>query len=624
MRLSVIFASIFIILFSISLISFEGFAQTVNNNDVKIFRITLVVPPNSINPLTLTTGNSGGILIGMEYFGSPIYLPNGSLDWQQSLFDWIWHNKNYTEWIFNIRPGLKWSNGQPVTSNDVLTTFGPSFGFNATYDYLDMHSEVVKEYALNSSAAVYILNTSDAHWADKFNWDLYSPVLPANFIESQGAASNNFGTDVVVGPFYVSNYSSGEITMEMLRNPYFSPLPKIQKIEINFVETLSLTTTYLESGSTDLAPVEYSAVQAVLKNPYIRILDEKGMLISDIQYNDSLYPYNMTAFRQALAYGINQSAFVSEALNGFGLPAYNAEGIVSPVASAWYNPNITKYQYDPQKALKLLASIGITKGSDGFLHYPNGTIVKLSLWADSDNTEDVIGASIIQTNLESLGFQVSLHITSLSNIVGDYSNNIDNIRAGMILTTNNPVVWGNPYLDALPGWDVYWPATVPDPYWEYPPKANNEYMGNYTAFLSTDNQTLERVYLDNIQALNAEYLPTLVLAYPDIVWGYNTQYWTNWPKGYIEFGGQIFNTTALAEIQPLNISTSIASTSTSTSASTSTSTSASTSTSTSASTSTSTSASTSTPNTVTDAIIVALALIVLIGVVLGLVYRRRR
>lgn len=530
-------------------------------------KMTMVVPPTSINPNTLATGTSGGYFIGEEYYGSPVPFPNGTLDYGLSIFDWIHHNNNYTVWSFNVKPGLVWSDGQSVNASDVLTTFGPTYGFNATYDYLGMGTEVQREYAYNSSEAVFVLNVSDAHWPDKFNWDLYTPVFPASLINSQGPAFSNLGTNTVVGPFYISNYSAGQTQMVMLRNPYFNPQPAACQIDVNFVESLALTTAGIESGAVDLAPIEPSNAQAVMSsNTNVHIIDEKAQFISAIQYNDSLYPYNMTEFRQALAYGIDKTNYVNQALDGYGVPASNAEGIVPPTASTWYNSAIQNYSYNPTTAISLLSSIGITKGSDGHLHYANGTVVTLNLWTDTDNTEDTIGASAIQNNLQQLGFQVNLHTTSLSNIVGYYNSNTQGITSAMILYTFDGVVWGNPYLDSLPGWDVYWPATVPNPNWEYPPSANNEYNSNYSAFLGTANQTQEQTYLYNIEALNAKYLPTLVVAYPDYLWAYNSKSWAGWPSGYLDFGAAILNNTALATIHPASVtSSSSSSTSSSTS-----------------------------------------------------------
>jgi peptide/nickel transport system substrate-binding protein len=524
--------------------------------------MTLVVPPNSLSATTIATGGSGALLVGMLNWGTPIYLPNGSLDDFQAITDWVSHNANYTQWTLNVKPGIKWSNGQNINASDILATFGPKWQFNSTYDYLLMGPEVKSEYALNSSAAVYNLNVSDAHWADKMNWDIVSPVYPASLVDSQGPATTNVGTTISSGPFYVSNYSSGEFQMTMLRNPYFNPQPQICEIDISFVDTLSATAINIKSGATDLAPVEPSNAQSVASTPNMKLLDEKGLYVNSLEYNDSLYPYNMTAFRQALAFGINQTDFINEAFDSYAVPAYSAEGIVSPLATAWYNPNQVKYSFNQTQSIELLKSIGIAKGSDGFLHYPNGSVVSLGLWADTDNTQDSIGAQVVQKDLGQLGFQIALNSASENTIIGDYSSNINGIRSGMILYTANPVVWGDPNLDILPAWDVYWGPTLSNPYWEYPPAINAEYQSNYSGFEATNDQSQEQTYLNNIQALNAQYLPALVLAYPDSIWAYNTQHWTNWPSGYILYGGASMNMTAFTYLAPVSSGTSTSTTST--------------------------------------------------------------
>ena len=152
----------------------------------------------------------------------------------------------------------------------------------------------------------------------------------------------------------------------------------------------------------------------------VHLLQERGNGITTLEYNDSIYPYNMTAFRQALVYGINQTDIVNSAFAGYAETAYNGQGIVDPIGGKnyWYNPNITQYSLDQNKSLSLLASIGINKGSDGLLHYPNGTAVSLTLWADTDQTEDTVAAAIVQNDLQSIGFSIPLQITSLNSIIG--------------------------------------------------------------------------------------------------------------------------------------------------------------------------------------------------------------
>jgi ABC-type transport system substrate-binding protein len=514
------------------------------------FDWTLVRPPASLNPLTFITGT--GYIFELEYPGATWYLWNGS-DVSYMLSGWT-HNANYTMWTLNIKPGLTWSNGEPVTSEDLLTSEGPKYAFNLTYNYLNIAQELSDEYAVNSSAVTFVLNQTNTHFIDELSLDGQggTPVLPSSVIDDYGPSYPNLGTDLSMGPFYVYNYPVSSAQMIMLRNPYFSPQPSICQVDVSFVETLSLTANRLEAGQTDLAPLNPFDVSYVLKNPDLHVLDEKAVGAASLEYNDSIYPYNQLPFRQALVYGINQSAFVQEAYDGYGETGYSAESAVPSSAGLWYNPNTVQYNYNPAKASSLLASIGITKGADGYLHYPNGTTASLTLWTDVDNTEDTSGASVVEQDLQSLGFQVSLQTTTAANIAANYGANVNGIRNELILFSGFVLNPANPLVDALPACDVEWLPAVCGHNFLWPPSVDAEYQSNFTAFMSTTNVTLERQDLFNIQHLESEYLPTTILAYPDYIWGYSTAHWTNWPTGHMDEGlPEVPNLTAWETLTPV-------------------------------------------------------------------------
>ena len=521
-------------------------------NDV--FRMTLYPAPNSLNALTSAVFSSFE-LVSLEYLTVfPFDLgPGGSPLWNISIVNSVTSNSNYTRWTFNIPGDLKWSNGLPVTSQDILGTYNSSFALNPQYDFVGAHSEIKSEFALNTTAAVFILNMTDAHFAEKISSVLFTPVYPSA-VYSQGSAYPDFGTNVADGPFYVSNYTSGQTQMVLLRNPYFKPLPQICEIDVNFVETASQAPESLISGQSDLAgTLEAGDIAAVLRNPSVHILDEKGQQITTLEYNTTSYPFNDTTFRQALAYGINYSSILNQAFDGYAAPA--TQGVV-PSTSPLYNPNTQQYSYNQSRATSLLSSIGIKMGSDGYLQYSNGTDVVLNLWTDNEHTQDLIAAGLLQTQWQNLGFKVNLQVVSASGLTGDFSSNIGDIQHGVTLWSSGGPFFPSPWLDAQPGCNVYWRPGVCNSHWESPPSADAQYRGNLSAIDSTANLTLETQDLRNIQALNAEFLPTIVLGYSDYVWGYSTQRWTDWPSadGYI-YSGAFWNTTAMADLTPVGSST---------------------------------------------------------------------
>jgi ABC-type transport system substrate-binding protein len=534
----------------------------------EIFKWVLPGTPTSLNPLTFVTGTAYNW--EFEYPGGNEYLWNGST--VSYLFNAATHNSNYTQWVLNIYPGLKWSNGTPVNATDVLTSEGPKFAFNPSYNFEGLLQHLTSETAVNSTAVEFNLNESDAYLLNQFALDGAggTPVLPATVINSQGANTSNLGTDLSMGPFYVSGYTAGSTQMVMYRNPYWGnvfPAPKICEIQVTFVDTLAQTTQNLLAGTADLGPIDPSTAVDLVGHANLHVLDEKAVGAASLEYNDSIAPYNSLAFRQALVYGINQSAYIQTAFAGYAQSAYNAETSTPASAGIFFNPNLKTYSYDPTTALQLLASDGITKGSDGMLHYSNGTVVSLTLWTDTDNTEDTAGAGVVQTDLQNLGFKVNLQTTSAADITGDYGSNTQGIRNDIILFSGYVLNPPNALVDGLPGCDVEFLPPVCSHVFFNDPTVQAQYMSNLTGVLGTANPTQEAKYLWNIQSMEATNLPAIILAYPDFLWGYSTQNWTNWPNpvtGHMDEGlAEVPNMTAWENLTPVSISTTTTSSTTS-------------------------------------------------------------
>ncbi len=545
----------------------------------QVFRLTLYPVADGLN--ALTSGARAAFQIQQLMFDSayPLPFPNGTSDVAGS-FATFTSNANYTTWYYHVRPGLVWSNGQNATAEDIISTFGPKFSFNATYDFANLHTEVASEYAANSSVAVYNLNKPDALFPEKTSFLYFNPVYPSFIVNSDGPSSALFNSPGI-GPFYEANYTPGSFSMSMYRNPYYRPLPSICRIDINFVDSISLTSSYLEAGTTDLAPVEPSSVAQVLAaNSHLRLFPGKNLIYTGLQWNVSTYPFSELAFRQALAYGIDQNAIVNEAFDGFATPAYNAEGMIPTSNTQWYNSNQTTYSFNQTKSAALLASIGITKGSDGYLQYPNsagqpnGTDITLNLYTDVEQTWDTIGASVIQQNLQSLGFKVNEQTISQVSINAQFHANVNNIaHNGLLLYSTPGVFLSSPFLMTLPGWDTTWGPSFPPAnlQWESPMSANTAYYNALNNYSATADPAKQAIYVNQIQSINAQYLPMLTLSYDSYLWIGNTANWNNWPSstdGYFMMQGSYWNRTAWTSLVPAGTSTSSSATNTSVTSST--------------------------------------------------------
>ncbi len=302
--------------------------------------------------------------------------------------------------------------------------------------------------------------------------------------------------------------------------------------------------------------------------PNLHVSDDKGNLISTLEYNITSYPYNMTAFRQALAYAVDDQPIVQQALGGYAYPGNIAEGTVSPKVANLYNANASQYPYNQTKALQLLSSIGMTIGSDKNLHYPNGTAVTTTVWTSNEKTYDPVMGSLVAESLKGIGIQATIRVVSASDITADYASNSFGIMDSLVLWTSEGATFISPWLDAQPGWNVYLRPGYPNSHWEYPPNIDAQYQSNLTAMDNTADPASEAKLLSNIQQLNAQYLPVLVLAYPDNLWAYSTARFTGWPtNSYDAFeNGGYYNVSVYAYVVPASGTTSATSTSISTTA----------------------------------------------------------
>jgi ABC-type transport system substrate-binding protein len=585
--------------------------------------------------------SSGFILASIMYpFGTgPPVFPNGTSDMQVSATDWIKSNANYTQWEFNVSPGLKWSNGDPINASDILNTYGPNFALNPSYDPVNVHQEVAKEYALNSSTAVYVLNQTDAHFADKISMAVAVPLYPASFI-SQGPDYPGFNSTATTlvgsGPFYVSGYTGGSATLIMLRNPYYKPLPGVCEIIVNFVEGESSVVTDLLAGSTDFGQIDAPSLASFPSNSHYTIVPglpgTNGVFI--INYNTSVFPYNQLAFRQALLEGTNQSEINQQAYFGYGGTDYNGQGGVPPLITSVYNPNQVAYNYSTTKALSLLHSIGYTTASDGTLHYPNGTAVSLSLWYDTSHTEQILAAQVLKTDWAKLG--IDLSITGVSTHQVRHGGSA--LEYVMYLAPSGGAIYGSPFWDSYPTcdtWDTEWPCpytSTSSQMWIPDPHANAEYWSNYSAIANTDNFTQMKQSIDNIQQIQAQYLPFLSLQIGRLFWVVNTQKFTGLGamQSEMDYVGEIMNPLSLADLQPVGASNSTTSTTGSTSTNTGSgvtssqqTTSSSQSLTSASSTSSTSSTSASSSSSSSETLIIAAVVIVVVVVLGALLFMRR-
>lgn len=365
----------------------------------------------NFNPLSVNTD------VGIGFMYEPMYLVNSltgkQTPWLATKYQWVGTKKVE----FTIRSGVKWSNGKPLTAQDVVFTFDllkkyPAVDLNGIWSYID---------SVSASGNVVTFDFSKANVPGLVNILNQVIVYPPQFKNVNPVTFTN-DHPIVTGPYVLESFNSSQYTMKA--NPLYwqrnlIKVPAITEVGMTGNETDDLE---LSQGKFDEAVLFEPGLQKVYiqKNPkyyhYWFPLSSPDVL----SFNLKDAPFNNVKFRQAMAYAINKNEIYKKGEYGYEPPA--SQSLLPPtLQKKWVSPSLAKkyaYAYSPSKALALLESIGYHK-KDGKLIGKNGKQLSFSLQVPSGWTDYIQDMSIIQSELGQLGIKVTTETPSVST---DYSD----------------------------------------------------------------------------------------------------------------------------------------------------------------------------------------------------------
>ncbi len=521
--------------------------------------------PNTIDTFNQLQTNS----YQAWYFNQLMYPDNGvptSTGIVPVAVSHYWSNANATIWYFRVTPGMTWSDGVPANATDLAFSFQSMFtsyawgaaGSLASYASL-LNGNITSAIKVDNSSVVEVDFSKPfglfGDIAGTENTPNFTPEHIWDHLLNQTAAPPpNFGTIVGAGPFYISNFHQGDDEITLLPNTYGTPwggnskgVPYLSQIDVQLVPSSSSLAVLLEGGSIDAAPLAPSDVAGVLSNPNIQVAATNGTGLWYIEFPSTTYPYNMTAFRQAMAYGINLNDLVTNALAGYGSPATSA--FIPPSNSPEYNSSVPAYAYNPNMSTSLLQSLGFKMGSNGFYNLPNGTAFQPPLYVPSEQTEIVLAGTLIVRDLNAMGIDAVLRPIATTSMSSIWYQGIN-----MYLEEQN---FGYPNSELLTDDSFYSFYTTAGPTQGVAfanATVSREYNTTVAQLEASGNQSQRYQLEQKIEGIIGNYLPSIPLFYPDFIWGFNRADFGGWPTppSSFELPGAVLNMTALSDIYQIS------------------------------------------------------------------------
>lgn len=291
-------------------------------------------------------------------------------------------------WTIELRQGVTFHNGQPMTADDVVATFqrlvDPESGSAAlaTFDFLTREG-IAKS---DDFTVVFTLNRAVVDFPAYLN-SYHAVILPANW--PGNFAENPIGT----GAFMLEEYVPQQ-RARFVRNPnyWLEGLPYLDGVEGIIIAAENAVTALL-GGSIELITSNPGAAPLFQDNPDIRISTTPGSGHDGIFMRVDQEPYSDKRVRQAMALCMNRPDLITAVWHGFG--ELGNDHVIAPVFPL-HTPTEQRVQnYEAARAL--LADAG----------YPDG--FSATLTTSSDTTPLPTMAAVVQEMLRPIGIEIEIN-----------------------------------------------------------------------------------------------------------------------------------------------------------------------------------------------------------------------
>ena len=412
-------------------------------------RVVIGIPAdvNTFNPLFAFSVDEGAIT-------ELLYLSLADFKWNEKKGDldavpmlaksWEWA-KDSSSVTFHLRDDIKWSDGVPLTANDVVFSLdvysdpvvnSRLYGiFEDVYTDEENHIDVTKTFNIISD---YELQINFKPHSSPDLVDIVHPVIPKHIFDKYErkdieTAPDNFNP-VTNGAFVLKKWDRNQtITLTVNKNSFLYDSTKINELVFKVIPEYTSRLVQLKKGEIDLMElIKTGDIEDIKSNENIKLKTIEGREYEYLGWNNinqkiyeekkELKPNKLfgdSKVRIALTYAINRKEILEDYLYNYGELASTP---ISPIFKSAYNPGIKQYEYNPEKARQILSDEGWKDSNNNGIIDKNGVEFEFTLSIPAGNPLRPYEATIIKNNLKAVGVEVSIKNMEIGALLDDIDN----------------------------------------------------------------------------------------------------------------------------------------------------------------------------------------------------------
>lgn len=319
---------------------------------------------------------------------------------------------------FHLKPDLKWADGKPLTSQDVLFTWQKVTDEKTRTPYGSDFKLVTKAEAPDANT---FRVTYAAPYAPALDTWAGLHILPEHLLKDQDINTTAFARNPVGSHYYkLSTWKNGQY-LKLTRNLNATQgQAKIDSLLSRIIPDKAAQFLELSADNIDsmgLNPIQFARIFPARPelNKNIALYKELGNSYTYLGFNLKRKPFDDIRVRQAINYAINKQEIIEGVLLGLGEP------VASPYkpGTRWSNPKLKPYPYDPKKAIILLKEAGYEDhDGDGILD-KDGKPFTFEILTNQNKEREMTGV-LVQRRLKDIGIDANIRVLEWASFLGRF------------------------------------------------------------------------------------------------------------------------------------------------------------------------------------------------------------
>ena len=357
--------------------------------------------PQRVNPVYAGSNPADADLASLIFSGLTRLAPDGRV--VPDLAERWEISDDGTEYTFRLRDGIVWHDGEDLTADDVVFTWGvlSNEDFDGDPD-LGSFWQTVSAERVNDLTVRFTLTEPFSPFLTQTTIGILPEHLLAGVAIEELAQSSFNQEPIGSGPYRFESLTNRSASL-ISNNAFHLGPPYIERIRIDYYASEEAAVLAAANGEADGV-----YLTSVVGRDQVTSLDEDHDLLAltansytMLYLNWQLPAFQDDTVRRAIAFAINREAIVDDIYGGRGVLS---DSVITPDTWAWTEA-FEPYPYDPERAEALLADAGWIRAPNG-IRARDGLELSFELITNNDSTRTAIAAQIAG-DLEQVGIGVS-------------------------------------------------------------------------------------------------------------------------------------------------------------------------------------------------------------------------